>query len=174
MHKIGKLAILLIVLASGVAVPEVRRIPVAGARPADWNPEAFWHYPWGRSIVHKGIDIFASEGAPVIAATDGVALYAGELARGGRVVLLLGPKWRLHYYAHMQRVDVGTGRFVQVGEPIGTVGSTGNAQGKPPHLHYSIMSLLPSLSCYGFGMPMGWLRMFYINPHDYLTAKDVR
>jgi hypothetical protein len=41
-----------------------------------------------------------------------------------------------------------------------------------PHLHYSIMSLLPLPSNYGFGMPLGWLRMFYIDPHDFLTSKD--
>jgi hypothetical protein len=39
-------------------------------------------------------------------------------------------------------------------------------------MHYSIMSLLPLPSNYGFGMPLGWLRMFYIDPHDFLTSKD--
>jgi murein DD-endopeptidase MepM/ murein hydrolase activator NlpD len=173
MSKIGKAAILLIIITvGGFSMPETRRIPVVGARPADWNSHAFWHYPWGHSIVHKGIDIFASAGAPVHAATDGMILYAGDLARGGHVVLLLGPKWRLHYYAHLQRVDVNAWRIVRSGEGIGTVGSTGNAHGRPPHLHYSIMSLLPVPSNYGFGMPLGWLRMFYIDPHDFLTSKD--
>jgi murein DD-endopeptidase MepM/ murein hydrolase activator NlpD len=173
MRRIWKAAILLITIAAGgFSLAETRCLPVAGARPADWNPHSFWHYPWGRSIVHKGIDIFAREGAPALAATGGLTLYAGEVARGGRVVLLLGPKWRLHYYAHLQRVDVGTWRLVRSGEGIGTVGSTGNAHGKPPHLHYSIMSLLPVPSNYGFGMPLGWLRMFYIDPHDFLISKD--
>jgi murein DD-endopeptidase MepM/ murein hydrolase activator NlpD len=172
MPKIAKLAILLIFLATGYAVPEPRVIPVAGASAADWNPRAFWHYPWGPSIVHRGIDIFARAGMPVRAATGGVALYAGNLARGGRVILLLGPKWRLHYYAHLQQADVGAGQFVHSGEVIGTVGATGNARGKPPHLHYSIMSLLPVPSNYGFGLPLGWLRMFYIDPHGFLTSRD--
>jgi murein DD-endopeptidase MepM/ murein hydrolase activator NlpD len=172
MCKTGKAAILLIIVAGGFFVPETRRIPVAGARPADWNPHAFWHYPWGRSIVHKGIDIFAKEGAPVLAATAGLTLYAGDLPRGGRVVLLLGAKWRLHYYAHLHSVDISALRVVHSGESIGTVGTTGNAQGKPPHLHYSIMSLWPVPSSYGFGMPIGWLRMFYIDPHGFLTSKD--
>ncbi|MBL1264552.1 M23 family metallopeptidase [Candidatus Methylomicrobium oryzae] len=172
MPDIAKLAILLALLASSYAVPETRLIPVAGARPADWNPQAFWHYPWGRSVVHKGIDIFARKGMPVLAATGGVTLYAGNLARGGRVILLLGPKWHLHYYAHLQQVDVGAGQFVRSGEAIGTVGATGNAQGKAPHLHYSIMSLLPIPSNYGFGKPLGWLRMFYIDPHGFLISRD--
>jgi murein DD-endopeptidase MepM/ murein hydrolase activator NlpD len=170
MYKIGRLAILLIIAVVGFITPETHRIPVAGARPADWNPHSFWHYPWGRSVVHKGIDIFAKEGVPVLAATGGVTLYAGDLPRGGRVVLLLGAKWRLHYYAHLQRVDVHALRIVRSGMAIGAVGSTGNAQGKPPHLHYSIMSLLPKPSNYGFGVPLGWLKMFYINPHVFLTA----
>lgn len=171
MHKIGKVAILLIILAGGFFVPETRRIPVAGAKPADWNPHSFWCYPWGRSVVHKGLDIFAREGTLVLAATGGVTLYAGDSVRGGRVVLLLGPKWRLHYYAHLQKVAVSALRIVRSGERLGTVGATGNAQGKPPHLHYSIMSLLPVPSHYGFGLPVGWLRMFYIDPHGFLTSK---
>ncbi|WP_024297874.1 M23 family metallopeptidase [Methylomicrobium lacus] len=170
MRKIGKFALLLIIVALGFVLPETHRIPVEGARPADWNPHAFWHYPWGRSIVHKGIDIFAKAGAPVLAATGGVTLYAGDLPRGGHVALLLGAKWRLHYYAHLQRVDVRAFEIVRSGEAIGAVGTSGNARGKPPHLHYSIMSLLPKPSNYGFGMPSGWLRMFYIDPHDFLTA----
>lgn len=172
MRKSGKVAIFLVILTVGFIVPETRRIPVAGARPADWNPHSFWHYPWGRSIVHKGIDIFAKAGAPVLAATGGIILYAGDLPRGGEVVLLLGAKWRLHYYAHLQRIDVSLLRIVRSGEAIGSVGTTGNAQGKPPHLHYSIISLIPLPSHYGFGMPVGWLRMFYIDPDGFLTSKD--
>jgi hypothetical protein len=58
-------------------------IPVEGATVADWNRDTFWHHPWGRSGVHKGIDIFAKEGTPVLAATGGVVLYAGTLRGEG-------------------------------------------------------------------------------------------
>lgn len=173
MRKPGKLALLAAAIVLGFALPESHRIPVAGAMPADWNPKAFWYYPWGPSIVHKGIDIFAKEGAPVLAATGGLTLYAGDLARGGHVVLLLGSKWRLHYYAHLQKVDARALRIVRAGDAIGSVGTSGNAQGKPPHLHYAIMSLLPMPSNFGFGLPLGWLRMFYLDPHVYLT-QDAR
>jgi murein DD-endopeptidase MepM/ murein hydrolase activator NlpD len=53
----------------GFLVPEGQcKIPVVGAPSKDWNYKAFWYYPWGRSGVHKGIDIFAKEGTPVFAA----------------------------------------------------------------------------------------------------------
>jgi murein DD-endopeptidase MepM/ murein hydrolase activator NlpD len=173
MLKTGKVTIFLVILlAGGFIVPETRRIPVAGARPADWNRHSFWHYPWGRSVVHKGIDIFAKEDTPVLAATGGIILFAGDLPRGGRVILLLSAKWRMHYYAHLQRIDVSTLQIVRSGEAIGLVGTTGNAQGKPPHLHYSIISLIPLPSHYGYRMPVGWLRMFYIDPDGFLTSKD--
>ena len=54
--------------------PEWPAIPVDGATPADWNPKSFWYGPWGRSGVHKGIDIFAPKGTLVRAPTYGIVL----------------------------------------------------------------------------------------------------
>lgn len=42
-----------------LTAPNHPRIPVRAASRADWNPATFWHERWGRSGVHKGIDIFA-------------------------------------------------------------------------------------------------------------------
>lgn len=61
------------------------------------------------------------------------------------MVVALGPKWRLHYYAHLHSVDAYLGQPLLAGSVLGTVGDTGNAKGKPAHLHYSIVSLLPLL-----------------------------
>jgi murein DD-endopeptidase MepM/ murein hydrolase activator NlpD len=52
-------------------------------------------------------------------------------------------------------------------EALGIVGTTGNAKGKPPHLHYAIVTLIP----YPWRIdskPQGWKKMFYLNPIDYL------
>lgn len=88
---------------------------------------------------HEGIDIFAARGTPVIAATDGIVSRIGVDPRGGRVVWVMGPGRQMHYYAHLERhADIRSGDLVRVGDVLGEVGTTGNAKGTPPHLHYGI------------------------------------
>ena len=149
--------------------PERPRIPVLGASRADWNPASFWHRPWGRSGVHKGIDIFSSKGAAVIAPTYGLVVFTGEIALGGKVVFALGPGWRLHYFAHLDAIDVFPGRPITAGSVLGRVGDTGNALGRPPHLHYSILSLVPRV-WQADRTPQGWKKMFYLDPGAYLPT----
>jgi murein DD-endopeptidase MepM/ murein hydrolase activator NlpD len=159
----------LAILVAGLLLPERLVIPVAGATRADWNARTFWFRPWGRSGVHRGIDIFARQGTPVVAASSGVVLYAGTLRDGGNVVAILGPTWRVHYYAHLRSSSVTGGQFVGQGAEIGTVGATGNAVGKPSHLHYAIITQLPYVWRYRLER-FGFDRMWYLNPHELLGA----
>lgn len=161
---------LLAVLVMGLLLPERIRIPVAGASGRDWNPKSFWFEPWGTSGVHKGIDIFGRLGTPVLSTIDGIVLYTGEIAKGGKVVLVLGPRWRLHYFAHLDSIQTGMLSPVASGETIGTLGATGNAQGKPPHLHYSIVRLLPA-PWKADGATQGYKKAFFIDPHAYLLER---
>lgn len=161
---------LLLVLAGGFCLPERLTIPVQGATKADWNPKSFWFSPWGKSGVHKGIDIFAKEGISVIAASPGLVVNAGFTPGGGNVVSVLGPKWRVHYYAHLNTIKVSSGEFVRQGQTIGSVGSTGNAVGKAPHLHYAIITQVPYFWLFETGK-YGLDRMFYLSPHEHLTRK---
>jgi len=96
--------------------------------------------------VRKDIDIFGKTGTPVPSATDGIALFAGETAKDGKVVLVLvhGPRWRLHCFVHLNSIRTGALSFVVSGETIGTLAANGNAQGKPPHLRHSIGRILPA------------------------------
>lgn len=158
----------LAILAAGLLTPERLRIPVVGATPQDWHPKSFWFEPWGVSGVHKGIDIFAPSGRPVRAASAGLVLYRGEFGLGGKVVAVLGPKWRVHYYAHLLRIDETVPFFVTAGRPLGEVGRSGNAAGKPPHLHYSIVSLLPMPRRFSRTETQGWQKMFYLDPGSLL------
>lgn len=138
-------------------------IPVEEAVFNDWNKNSFWYYPWGKSGVHKGIDIFAPEGRNVLSAAKGIVLFSGENKMGGNVVAILGAKWRIYYYAHLQSFQVSPGQWVKQGEKLGLVGTSGNAAGKPPHLHFSVATLLPYPWNWD-NSPQGWKKMFYLNP----------
>jgi len=132
--------IILSVIAIGFSFNENTVIPVQGATNKDWNHSTFWYEPWGKSGVHKGIDVFFKAGTPVISSTPGIVIYTGNVNLGGKVVAVLGPKWRIHYYAHLDNTNVSIGAFVDASEIIGEVGNTGNAKGK--HLTCTIQLLL--------------------------------
>lgn len=151
------------VIIIGLILPQAFINPVDKADKRSYNEKSFWYYPWGKSGTHKGVDIFAKEGTTVKSSTGGVVLFTGEIERGGKVVLIMGPKWRLHYYAHLQEIHTEFLSWTHKGEKIGTVGTTGNAKGKQPHLHYSIMTLIPYLWKID-DSEQGWKKMFYLNP----------
>jgi peptidoglycan LD-endopeptidase LytH len=163
--------ILATVLLLGFFLPENFAMPVRGAHTNDYNAASFWYYPWGKSGTHKGVDIFAKEGTSVLAATSGIVIYSGEMGRGGNVIVVLGPKWRLHYYAHLQQQLASFGEFISGGEEIGSVGTSGNAAGKSPHLHYSISTIIPYV-WRADGSHQGWKKMFYLDPTPKLNSTD--
>ena len=165
MKKRSLIKIVAIILALGLAIPQRGVIPVQNATAKDWNANSFWFAPWGKSGVHKGIDIFANKGTPVLASTSGLVVFTGNIELGGNVVAVLGPKWRIYYYAHLDSINAKTLSWATQGETVGAVGDSGNAKGKPPHLHYSVLSLVPYP--YQFSLQsQGWKRMFFINPAD--------
>ena len=94
-------------------------------------------YGWRRGRRHEGIDIPARRGTPVLAAEGGRVIHSGRgLGDYGTVVIV---KHSGHYttvYAHNRRNLVRKGEFVEKGQVIGEVGSTGNASGT--HLHFEI------------------------------------
>lgn len=158
----------LIMLIIGFVLPHPKHMPVKGAGKADYHPESFWYYPWGKSVTHKGVDIFSPTGTEVQAATYGLVVFSGNFSMGGNVVLVLGPKWRLHYYAHLHNRQVDAFEVVHTAERIGSVGATGNAAGKPPHLHYSIYSIIP-LPWRIDNAPQGYKKAFFLNPIDFIA-----
>lgn len=164
--KIVMLGILIIAIV-GFVVPQDLRMPVAGANANSYNHDTFWYEGWGSSVVHKGVDIFAKRGTPIHSSTLGIVVAASEGGKGGKYVVILGPKWRLHYYAHLDEITTKPFTLVSHDTVIGTVGNTGNAATTPAHLHYSIATLVP----YPWRIddaPLGWQKMFYLNPIEYL------
>jgi murein DD-endopeptidase MepM/ murein hydrolase activator NlpD len=88
---------------------------------------------------HKGIDIFARKGTPVVAISDGVVTSVSNGGKGGKCVWIKSAKHPLTaYYAHLDRQKVYAGQVVKKGQVIGTVGNTGNARYTPSHLHFGI------------------------------------
>jgi murein DD-endopeptidase MepM/ murein hydrolase activator NlpD len=88
---------------------------------------------------HLGIDIAAPRGTPVLAVSDGRVERVSVEKLGGRVVWVRenGSSLR-HYFAHLETIEVARGDRVKAGQEIGTVGTTGNAAGSQPHLHYAV------------------------------------
>jgi hypothetical protein len=106
----------------------------------DYTPEAN----------HPGIDIDGEEGDPVYAADSGVVVYAGwnNWGYGNVIVINHGNGWQT-LYAHLSAYYVSCGQSVWQGNVIGSIGSTGNADGS--HLHFEMM-----------------YNGARVNPHDYI------
>ena len=142
-------------------------IPVEGATKNSWNANTFWYHPWGNSVVHHGIDIFAKKSTPVLSSTNGIVILCRPYGSGGNSIIVLSPFLKLHYYAHLDKFNTNMFDIVKQGEKIGTVGDTGNAKGKEPHLHYGIMTPIPYIWRWDKSR-LGWKKMFYLNPGDYI------
>ena len=86
---------------------------------------------------HSGMDIAAPTGTPIVAPLAGRVIDAGDYFFSGRCVWLDHGSGVLSLYAHLDRIGVETGRELEAGESLGTVGATGRVTG--PHLHWSVM-----------------------------------
>lgn len=86
---------------------------------------------------HSGLDLSASTGTPIYAASSGNVLFSGfsRWGYGEAVVIEHGGTYST-LYGHMSQRNVSCGQFVSIGQVIGFVGSTGNSSG--PHLHFEI------------------------------------
>lgn len=100
----------------------------------------------GRTKDHKGVDISAPVGTPVVATADGTVVWAGAEAAatdhlrsllGTHVVVEHGETGFVTLYAHLSKAGVAVGQVVVAGQEIGAVGTTGRSTG--PHLHYQVM-----------------------------------
>ncbi|HWH13948.1 MAG TPA: M23 family metallopeptidase, partial [Miltoncostaeaceae bacterium] len=116
--------------------PQGWAFPVAGPRAytADYGaPRAVTGW-------HRGVDVFADVGTPVVAVADGTLSRVGWNALGGNRLWLTDGAGTAYYYAHLSAyapvaID---GARVRAGEVIAYVGNTGQAATTPPHLHFEI------------------------------------
>lgn len=102
---------------------------------------------------HRGIDIRAPKGSPVVTIANGVVIEVKNLSYGyGKHVRIAHDGTVASLYAHLDSIEVRVGDRVEKGKQIGTIGLTGWSTG--PHLHFELVD--------GQGM---------INPYEILSSK---
>jgi hypothetical protein len=125
----------------------------AAARPADGSGDGNWPWPVLGEVItsyknasnrylagqHRGIDIAAPAGRPVLAVVAGRVSFAGRLPDGGRAVTVKSSDGRwLVSGLHLTTIAVARGQRVRLGQQIGTVGLSGRRSASAPHLHLSV------------------------------------
>lgn len=103
-----------------------------------WTNPMGGSYNWSRGFTswHPAVDLAAVPGTPVRAALGGTVIFAGwnSFGYGYAIVLAHGPYTTL--YGHLSEIYVSCKQYVNAGQIIGGVGSTGDSSG--PHLHFEI------------------------------------
>jgi murein DD-endopeptidase MepM/ murein hydrolase activator NlpD len=125
---------------SRIAMPlrDVKKVQIADT----------WGAPRGIGRRHEGQDIFAAKGTPILSATTGYVYKIGENNLGGQTVSVISRGGRVYYYAHLDSYAPGleVGDRVSTRTVLGFVGTTGNAQVTPPHLHFGIYTFTGAIN----------------------------
>jgi len=124
---------------------------LASAPPATASPG--WQWPVRGQVItpyrngsdpyaggqHRGIDIVAPVGTPVVAATAGTVTFAGLVGSSGLAVAVRTADSRLDTsYLHLSSIQVAAGDRVAAGDSLGAVGTTGRRTAAEPHLHFGV------------------------------------
>lgn len=93
----------------------------------------------GYTRMHKGVDFAAPIGTPIYAAGDGKVVFAGRKGAYGIFIKIRHNSTYQTAYAHLSKIakNIRKNKYVEQGDVIGYVGSTGSSTG--PHLHYEII-----------------------------------
>ena len=143
-------------------------IPVAGIRP-EQLADTYTQSRAGGARAHNAIDIMAPRGTPVMAAAPGTVekLYFSR-GGGGISAYVRSPDRRwIYYYAHLDAYAPGLreGQVLRQGDPVGTVGFTGNANPAGPHLHFAVHAMEEGES---------WHEGTAVNPYPLLAGPSAR
>jgi murein DD-endopeptidase MepM/ murein hydrolase activator NlpD len=131
---------------SSLLQPAVARSPAPALLQDSRRPDFIWpvrgqvvsgYGPKNGGLYNDGINIAAPRGAAVAAAADGTVAYVGDALKSyGNLVLIRHGGGMVTAYAHMNAVTVRAGMQVRRGEPIGSVGSSGNVASA--QLHFEV------------------------------------
>lgn len=105
---------------------------------------------------HSGTDIANAEGTPIVAAAAGRVAWVGPMPIRGNSVLVDHGAGVVTGYHHLLETEVEVGAYVEAGEQIARMGSTGFSTG--PHLHWE-------MTVYGVNVdPMTWTQLTFLPP----------
>jgi murein DD-endopeptidase MepM/ murein hydrolase activator NlpD len=92
----------------------------------------------GRTAGHNGLDMAAPKGTPILAAEDGIVIFAGYNRGFGNTVMIKHSEEITTLYGHIREggIKVKVGQVVKRGQKIAEVGSTGRSTGN--HLHFTV------------------------------------
>ena len=133
-------------LAAVSALSSVWPAQAAGA-PSGWRwpveGELLTAYSYGSDPYaagqHRGIDVAAAVGTPVVAAAAGAVRFASVAGSSGLTVSIRTADGRFDTsYLHLSKIAVRAGEAVAAGAPIGAVGTSGRRSIAAPHLHFGV------------------------------------
>lgn len=94
--------------------------------------------PFNKKVAfHSGIDLKKGYGSPVISTAEGVVEKAGWCQGYGKCIVINHYYGYKTLYGHLSKIKVKKGQWIESGQLIGRVGSTGRSTG--PHLHYEVI-----------------------------------
>lgn len=118
--------------AFGLQATRPELMPCEGKITSEFGPRR-----WGRRMkMHKGLDIAAPKGTPVVASAAGVVSFVGRKGGYGKTVVIDHGNEITTLYGHNSRLLVEEGDRVTKGQVIAKVGNTGRSTGA--HLHYEV------------------------------------
>jgi murein DD-endopeptidase MepM/ murein hydrolase activator NlpD len=114
--------------------------PSQGRVSSEYGVRRYYNGVFAENYYHRGIDYAAPTGSPIIAPAAGRVVLVGRVADGfelhGNTIGIDHGQGVASIYIHLNSISVREGDFVQPGQTIGTVGSTGASTG--PHLHWGV------------------------------------